>query len=352
MLKNFAFIVLLLLLALPSKAQQVKVTFVNPGFAQENPTGNFWFNVSSLMDAAADDLNIELTTVYAQRNHIRMKNLIDQVLTRKDHYIILVDEKSAAAQALLTSKHIHNKVLFLLNKPSKQEVLRLKARGMGILGSIVPDNFQAGRVLIQELENLIIKSAKNPTINTLALLGDLATDAARLREQGLLSHSNRSYYLKLLQRVNAGWSEQEAYSITKGLLKRFENTKLIWAANDAMAVGASRAAEELSVRQNIKIGGINWDKNQHQLLDVSVGGHVTLGALAIVKIADFAADNRNAIGDLTLPIFKAYQPKYAPLYQAIHGNNVAQIDFRYFSVAHATPTAKPFTLDNMTALVK
>lgn len=341
-----------LLLTLPCYAQQIKVTFVNPGFSQDNPTGNFWLNVSEFMQAAADDLNVELSILYADRNHIDMKRLINKALTRKDNYIVLVDEKSAATQALLTSTELHDKVIFLLNKPTKQEVMRLNARGFGILGSIIPDNYQAGRLLIQELEKHVTKSKKNPTINTLALLGESATDAAKLREQGLLSYSNRSYYLKLLERVSANWSEQEAYTVAKGLLRRFDDTKVIWAANDAMATGAARAAQELNMRQHVIIGGINWDKDQHKKLNVSVGGHVSLGALAIIKIADFDADNKNYIGDLKLPIFKSYAPKYESLYQAIHNKELDKIDFRYFSYSHTTPAPKPYTLDNMTALVK
>ncbi|MBD1583089.1 ABC transporter substrate-binding protein [Pseudoalteromonas sp. S16_S37] len=352
MLKKLVSLLCILFFAMTCQAQQVKITFVNPGFSQDNPTGSFWLNVSAFMQAAADDLDVDLNIMYAERNHIQMKHVINSALTRKDHYIILVDEKSAATQALLTSTQVHDKIIFLLNKPTKQELIRLRARGFGILGSIVPDNYQAGRLLIQELENRVIKSKKNPTISTLALLGESATDAAKLREQGLLSYSNRSYYLKLLERVNANWSEQEAYNITKGLLQRFNNTKIIWAANDAMATGAVRAATELSMRQHILIGGINWDKDQHTRLDVSVGGHVTLGALAIIKIADFDVDNKNYIGDLKLPIFKAYKPKYESLYKAIHTKELGKIDFRYFSHTHTTPAPQPFTLDNMTALVK
>ncbi len=352
MFKKFALMCIFLMFAVPSMAAQLKVTFINPGFSDDNPSGNFWLNVTAFMQAAAKDLDIDLTVMYANRNHIDMKKMVDKALSRDNHYLILVDEKSVVTQSLLTSQNLHKKIVFLLNTPTKQEQIRLKSRGFGILGSIVPDNYQAGRLLIQQLDSLIVRSKKNPVVNTLALLGEKATVAARQREQGLLSHSNRSPNLKLQQRVDANWSQQEAYRITKGLLKRFPETKLVWAANDAMAKGAAKAARELSIRDQMRIGGVNWDKDHHTLLDTSVGGHVTLGALAMVKIADHFNNPANVIGDNELPIFKVYEAKYEPLYKAIHTKTLDKIDFRYFSVVHTSPAPKPFTIDNMTALVK
>ncbi|WP_170829087.1 MULTISPECIES: ABC transporter substrate-binding protein [Pseudoalteromonas] len=352
MFKKFALTCIFLMFAIPSAAAELKVTFINPGFSDDNPTGNFWLNVTAFMQAAAEDLNIDLSVMYANRNHIDMKKMVDKALSRDDHYLVLVDEKSVVAQALLSSQKTHDKIIFLLNAPTKQEQIRLRSKGFGILGNIVPDNFQAGRLLIQQLDSLVLRSKKNPVVNSLALLGETATEAARQREQGLLSHSNRSYNLKLQQRIDANWSQQEAYRITKGLLKRFPETKLIWAANDAMAKGAAEAATKLSIRQQIRIGGVNWDKDHHKVLDASVGGHVTLGAFTLVKIADHFNDPANIIGDNELPIFKVYNNKYEPLYKAIHSKTLDKIDFRYFSITHTSPTPKPFTLDNMTALVK
>jgi hypothetical protein len=75
---------------------EFKVVFVNPGYENENPTGNFWSNVTHFMDAAANDLNIELVTIYAQRNRILMANLTEKIIAHSPDYVILVNEKGVA----------------------------------------------------------------------------------------------------------------------------------------------------------------------------------------------------------------------------------------------------------------
>jgi hypothetical protein len=50
------------------------VVFLNPGYPTKIASGNFWLNVTQYMEAAADDLAIELITLYSHRNHILMKS--------------------------------------------------------------------------------------------------------------------------------------------------------------------------------------------------------------------------------------------------------------------------------------
>ncbi|TMP31760.1 sugar ABC transporter substrate-binding protein [Pseudoalteromonas rubra] len=314
-------------------AQPITVTFINPGHKQDNPTGAFWHNVSKVMDAAAEDLDIQLETLYAERNHIVMKKLAQQALLSSADYLVLVDEKGVITDALLTATGEHKRVSFLLNSPDKLAQKRLAAKGIGVLGSVTPDNYQAGRVLAQllhqSLPDELQKTGERSTM--LALLGDVATNAAIEREQGLLGYTNRHYGVNLVDRVDAQWSEKNAYDLATGLLQRFPDTRLIWCANDAIARGAARAATELNIRDQVHIGGINWDKGHEKTVDVSLGGHVLLGGYLLTEIRKFHDRKISAIGEQKIAIFRPYSENFRPLYDALHGSGLRDIDFKKFT---------------------
>ena len=340
----------LLVFIAPQSHSQTKVTFINPGYAHSNPTGDFWLNVTLFMQAAADDLNINLTVQYADRNHIIMKQLVREALQDTDSYLILVDEKSVIAHTLINSTHIHPAIIFLLNQPTQAQTKRLVKKGYGILGSLLPDNFQAGKLLAKKLVSLIDKPHRRYRNEMIALLGETATLAAQQREQGLLNYSNREPHLNLKQRVAANWSYDEAFQLTPGLLKRFPDTKLIWSANDAMAFGAAAALTELGLREKIKVGGVNWDQKQSTHLDTSIGGHVTLGGLAMIKVFEHNQPESMSVGDNIYPIFTVYSEKYAPIYNAIHNKNIDDIDFSRFTVMNKAPLE--YNLDALNSFFK
>ena len=77
-------------------ARDINVVFLNPGHPSDNATGKFWSNVTRFMEAASNDLDINLVTIYAYRNHVLMKSLTQQVIEQKPDYVILVNEKGIA----------------------------------------------------------------------------------------------------------------------------------------------------------------------------------------------------------------------------------------------------------------
>ena len=83
--------------------EKIKVTFINPGISDiNNPTGGFWLSVSAFMQAAAQDLNMDLEVLYSERNHILMQYQAVEVASRKTHpdYLIVVNEKLAAGKMI------------------------------------------------------------------------------------------------------------------------------------------------------------------------------------------------------------------------------------------------------------
>jgi len=66
-----------------SATDSIKVTFLNSGISDPNdPTGGFWLSVSAFMKAAAEDFNIDLEIIYAERDHLLMREQGEAVVKR------------------------------------------------------------------------------------------------------------------------------------------------------------------------------------------------------------------------------------------------------------------------------
>ena len=157
-------LVLLLVLLFQSSysvADRFKVVFLNPGFPTENTTGSFWTNVTQFMDAAAEDLDIELVTVYAYRNHILMKSLIEEIAAEKPKYVVLVNEKGIALSIIKQLARYDIASFMLLNSLNEKDFVLLSAKEKRLLkGSVTPNNYNAGKKLLNGLVTLY-KSHKN-----------------------------------------------------------------------------------------------------------------------------------------------------------------------------------------------
>ena len=338
MLKTVFFIICLF--CLPSVFAKQSIIFINPGHADTNVTGPFWFEVSQLMRDAAKDFDLDLTIHYANRNHIEMKSLVAKAIKAKPDMLILVDEKSVLTQQLLSLKHISTPIYFLLNRPSEQELNRLIDHGINIAGSVVPDNKQSGQLLAEKL----IEKAQH-TANILAINGDYTTHAALDREQGLEQSVQTHDNANITAKTVANWSATQAYRQSLGYFSHQSNINMVWAANDAMALGAIAALDELNKRKDVLVGAINWPlRVVAEKIDVTIGGHVTLGALAIVNVHDLL--NNYATGTMhhEVAIFSQHSEQTLKLVEQIHSDNLA-INFRVFS--NANKNALPFSVESL-----
>tara|TARA_B100001059_G_scaffold180102_1_gene180836 strand:- start:183 stop:1328 length:1146 start_codon:yes stop_codon:yes gene_type:complete len=340
------------LLLVSYNAHALEIRFINPGFSdsvdsKNNNTGNFWFDVSKIMQNAATDLDVTLTIKYANRNHILMKELIQQAINDKPDYLILVNEKNVTSKYLskIDSKNVP--IYFLLNRPSPASVDKLRNNGTNIVGSITPNNRVAGKLLMQELYNTFSKKTTTQA-HTLALLGDYATPASIMRTQGLMDFLTQTPQVTLIAKEVANWSEQEGFRKTLAYMQQAPEINIIWCANDAIAFGAKRALKQLNKQSQVIVGGINWEAppNNSSELDVSIGGHVLLGAYALVNLFDnHTQPQHSPLLHRTADIFDPLNAANIPLYKAINTTGLAEIDFMQFSKTRAD--WHEFTIENL-----
>lgn len=328
-------------------AAEIKVVFINPGSPQGDDTGKFWSEVDRFMQASAKDLNIELTTLFANRNHIEMKRLANILTVHEPDYVILVNEKGVGVDlARLIAPH-QIPIFTLLNGFTENELDKLTSEEKTLLiGSLVPNNFLAGQELMGELYQHHVKTKGHSlTLEVLALLGDYRSWAATERQAGLSSAINSNKHLNLINATVANWSQNEAYRKVKAMLAR-NKVDIIWAANDPMAFGAREAVRESGLTGQITIGGINWDvAYQNSPFDLSFGGHVILGAKSLIMLADY---HSGLMTDCEMfvkqNIFQSSNDgKFDKFSANTSGSNIEQIDFTLFSKRNEKPA--PYDLN-------
>jgi len=283
---------LLILSTAPTQALQV--AFFNPGHANlDNPTGSFWPEASQFTQAVADDLGIKLETHYANRDLRLMRRQILSVLAREDKpdYLLLVNERFAlnplfeeinAAGIPFFLAYNHHSKSALAEQPHPRRHHR------NWLGALVPDNQYAGYRLAQALMEAV---APEPP-QLLAYSGDNVTSASRLRTAGLMQLLNETTEARLSSLVVGQWGYEIPRQRTSGLLARHPDTNIIWAANGPMAIGAYQGIADTAATSNVKIGSINWDKEeitalQNGEISRSLGGHFMTAGWSLIMLYDY-----------------------------------------------------------------
>ncbi len=129
-----------------------------------------------------------------------------------------------------------------------------------------------------------------------------------------------------------------------GLLLRYPETTIVWAASDFISLGAIDAIEQLGKSPGIDIltGGIDWtDRGLQSVYEkrmtVTVGGHFMEGAWALILLHDYhhGIDFSDSHGVWLKTKMEALtSDNVHPYLQQFGTHNWNQIDFKQFSKFH------------------
>ena len=177
-----------------TSAEEMRVVFVNPGFPDSyNPTGGFWNSVSAFMMAAAADLDIDLESVYCERNHIKMRRVAERVLLRDSppDYLVVVNEKLSAEPIVVAADKAGVKVFVILNRFEDEQYQKMgppRSKYKHWIGSLIPDNRFAGyriaKLVIDRMIRAEIRDADH-RYQIVGFSGDYITQASIERVEGL-----------------------------------------------------------------------------------------------------------------------------------------------------------------------
>ena len=356
-LKQSLQVVLSLYLAMAcSLASAASVVFLNPGKSTEA----YWLSYAQFMQAAAKDLGMPLQVIYAERDPQRMVEQARAVLqaTNPPDYLVFVNEEYAGPEILRLSKGSQVKLFAVNNTLTADQQILIGAsreRYPNWIGSLVPNDEEAGYMMASRLIERGRALQPSGEMQLLAFSGAKQTPAAQFREQGLQRALAEHPDVLLRQLVYSEWNRQRASEQAQQLLPRHPDATLIWAANDEMAFGAMRAAEELgrvpgkdllfsALNNSVEVLQARLDER----VSVLVSGHFTAGGWAMVLLHDYDAgldfaarggkDRQDAL------FMQLDKPQSRRLLQRIQSKRY-DLDFRRFSaVGHPRQRDYNFSL--------
>ena len=97
----------------------------------------------------------------------------------------------------------------------------------------------------------------NKAPKILELMGKLETSPAQERHKGFTEKINSMDNAVILASAVGDWTDEGGQRVTDSLLRLYPQANIIYAHNDRMAIGASKAAERLGRRKDISIIGID-----------------------------------------------------------------------------------------------
>ena len=362
MLKAFSQCLIILTLPFSMAVQGANVLFINPGLADET----FWVSYSDFMQAAANSLGMQLEVQYAQRSPQKAIEQARAALQgpHRPDYLVFVNEQYVAPQILRLS-HGSGVKLFMVNNGLTHEQAQLMetdgARYSGWLGSMVTNDEEGGYLMLSELIRQHGPIAPGQTVDLLAFSGVKNTPASRWREKGMQRALNEHPQVRLRQMVYGEWNEQRAYEQAQQLFKRYPGTALVWSANDEMAFGAMRAAQEAghTPGRDMLFSAVNNSIPALQAridgrLSVLVAGHFTLGGWAMVILNDASKGvdfTRFGGRDRQVPLLRLLDAKQAKTLLNITRSRHYDLPFTGFSAQGKPPSYQyPFTLDTLLQL--
>lgn len=312
-------------LSLPARAEApaatepsskpISVVFVNPGKTGEI----FWELLNHSMRAAASQLNIELETLWAQRNYRQMQDLGIEVVKRatKPDYLVLVNEENAALPIMQAAESAGVKTMLLANTLAGRALEEFGGPQEKLktwIASLVPDIEEAGarmaRALISVARARDLRSSDGK-IHLLALGGDDSTPTSIARTNGLMRVVGENSDVVIDRLLFANWNETEAERLTENFLqwaqRRDINIAGVWAANDPMAFGAMNAAKRVGYvpGKDLIVVGLNWSPNAVRKvlagdMLLTDGGHFMGGALSMMLLRDHADGCDLSAGNATV----------------------------------------------------
>lgn len=274
-----------------------KVTFLvpNPENAQ-----TFWTQSIGIMEAVAEDLQIDLTLIYSRPSSYYQKKDGLEILDSRpppDYFLTIYMLEATRHHLQLAEQSGVSSFIFNAGvvPEDKKEVGRPREKYRRWIGQMIPDDRQAGYLLADKLIDQAKKAKLTDSNGKVHLisLGGLGASIDQFRENGLTDRVNKGNDSVLDRTILTGWSRSVAYDETIKALEEFPATGVIWCVSDAVALAAVGATKKLgrTPGKDLFIGGIDWSMAGIQAvasgdMAVTVGGHFLEGAKALILIHD------------------------------------------------------------------
>lgn len=338
------------------RAESFSVVFINPG----HPDEPFWRSVTRFMQPAARQLEVRLEVLYAERDQLKMIDLVRQVGARpaKPDYLMIVNEKDTGGEMLKLANAAGIKTLLTFSKfdeATAAEYGQPRQKYPHWLGSVTTDAAAAGRLTAEELirqARQLRALADDGKVHVALIAGDKTTPTGIQRLQGAQAAFAADPSVVVEQVVHANWDRARAREQAAALLLRYPRLNAFWTASDLTAYGALEAAEQAgrTPGKDLLVSAINNSPAVMSALlqgriSALAGGHFTTGAWALLMLYDYhnGKDFLCEGLELQVPLFLLFNEERAQrfLTRFAREEDFSTIDFRQFS-RHWQPQQKRY----------
>ncbi len=233
------------------------------GLVMKTLTNPFFIEMEKGARRAEKELGISLQVrTAAQETSIEQQIQIvnDLIAAKVDAIVIAPGDSQSLVASVKTAMDAGIKVVNIDNRLDAQA---LAAAGVAVVPFISVDNdagaYKAGKFLAE--------SVTAPT-QAAILEGIRSADNARQRKEGAQRGLLENKQIKLVASETANWKIDEAYSVTKALFAKHPDIRLLFAANDMMALGAVKYLQEKGLAK-VQVAG--YDALAEALSEVKAG---------------------------------------------------------------------------------
>ena len=233
------------------------------GFVMKTLTNPFFIEMEKGARRAEKELGIELLVkTAAQETSIEQQiQIVEDLITAKVDAIVIAPGDS---QRLIPAlKKAENAGIKLVNIDNRLDPGALAQAALPVIPFISVDNEKAAYASAR-----LIADGAVPGTQAAILEGIRSADNARQRAAGARRAFAENPAIKLVAAESANWKIDEAYSVTKQLFVSHPEIKLLFAANDMMALGALKYLQE-TARSQVKVAA--YDALDEAVAEVKAG---------------------------------------------------------------------------------
>jgi len=233
------------------------------GLVMKTLTNPFFIEMEKGARRAEKELGITLQVkTAAQETSIEQQIQLveDLIAARVDAIVIAPGDSQSLVPTLKKAVEAGIKVV---NIDNRLDTETLKKAGLNEVPFVGVDNdagaYMAGKYLAEK--------ATGPT-QAAILEGIRSADNARQRMEGARRALSENKQVKLVASETANWKIDEAYQVTKSVFTKHPDIKLLFAANDMMAMGAVKYLQE-SGKSAVKVVG--YDALTEAIAEIRTG---------------------------------------------------------------------------------
>ncbi|MDT8992651.1 substrate-binding domain-containing protein [Curvibacter sp. APW13] len=247
----------------PAATATVAPAVKKVGLVMKTLTNPFFIEMEKGARRAEQELGVSLEVkTAAQETSIEQQiQLVNDLISAKVDAIVIAPGDSQSLVPIL--KKAADAGIKIVNIDNRLDPATVKQAGMADVPFVSVNNdqgaYKAGKFL-----------AEGVTAPTKAgiLEGIRSADNARQRMEGAKRALLENKQIKVVASETANWKIDEAYSVTKAMLAKHPDITLIFAANDMMALGATKYLQEVG-KNKVKVAG--YDALSEAIAEIKAG---------------------------------------------------------------------------------